>query len=414
MKITLLTYGSRGDVEPFVALGEGLIERGHHVHLAAPQPFEQLAISRGITFTGLPGDPGEAVQRLVDDAGRNWVKMMTTLGKFVLPLAKDVFTNAQQATVGSDLVIHSFLLTGAGYEIAKKQGIPDLSAQFFPVFSSTGGFPSLTAPELPLGKFYNRSTHRITNAILKFGMKATYRWVQRKNPELPDLTGWAFDGDVETRTPILYAISPQVVSPPDEWSATAYMTGYWSLKSSVKYEPSPELLTFLDSGTPPVAICFGSTISKDSAKIARIARDAISESGTRGILVGKGLYSEKSPPNILWQDFVPYEWLFPRVAVVAHHGGAGTTGVALKAGVPNIVIPFASDQPFWGRRVHQLGASPKPIFARRLTVKKLAAAINIALGDERMKENVRTLGDKLREEDGVARATEIIEGMSKD
>jgi sterol 3beta-glucosyltransferase len=414
MKITLLTYGSRGDVEPFVALGEGLIERGHHVHLAAPQAFEELATSHGITFTGLPGDPGEAVKKLVDDAGKNWLRMMTTLGKFVLPLAKEVFTNAQQAAGGSDLVIHSFLLTGAGYEIAKRQGVPNLSVQFFPVFSSTGNFPSLTAPELPLGRFYNHSTHKITNAILKFGMKATYRWVQRQNPDLPDLTGWAFDGDAETRTPILYAISPHVVPPPDEMSATAYMTGYWSLKSSVKYEPSPELLGFLEAGAPPVAICFGSTISKNSAKIAKIAHDALMECNVRGILVGKGLHNENLPPNILWQDFVPYEWLFPRVAVIAHHGGAGTTGVALKAGVPNIVIPFASDQPFWGRRIHQLGISPKPIFARKLTVKKLAASINAALSDKAMKENARTLSEKLRHEDGVAHAIEIIEGMSKD
>ena len=109
MKITILTYGSRGDVEPFVALGEGLLRAGHRVHLAAPQIFENLITARGINFTGLPGDPQTVVEGLVDDAGKNWVKMILTLGRFVLPLAKEVFTRAQQASRGADLIIHSFL-----------------------------------------------------------------------------------------------------------------------------------------------------------------------------------------------------------------------------------------------------------------------------------------------------------------
>ena len=145
MHVTVLTYGSRGDVEPFVALGRGFLQAGHSVRLAAPQPFEPFVAARGIDFVGLPGDPNRLVQDLVDEAGKNWWRMTAVMSKFVVPLAVRVSEQARAACEGAEIIVHSFLLTAAGHQAAQELGVPDVSAQFFPVFSSTTEFPGVNA-----------------------------------------------------------------------------------------------------------------------------------------------------------------------------------------------------------------------------------------------------------------------------
>jgi UDP:flavonoid glycosyltransferase YjiC (YdhE family) len=137
MFIVLLTYGSRGDVEPFVALGRGFRQAGHRVRLAAPEPFAPLAHAHGLEWAGLPGDPRRLVQELVDRAGKSWPRMIRAVSRFVLPLAVQVLEQVRAACAGADAIVHPFLLTTAGHEAAKALGVPDFSAQFFPVFAPT-------------------------------------------------------------------------------------------------------------------------------------------------------------------------------------------------------------------------------------------------------------------------------------
>jgi len=139
-----------------------------------------------------------------------------------------------------------------------------------------------------------------------------------------------------------------------------------------------------------------------------LASGALDLCGQRGIIVGKGLNLEDLPSHLLGVDYVPYRWLFPRVRCVVHHGGAGTTGQALWAGVPSVVVPFTSDQPFWGRRVHALGAGPSPIPAKKLSVRTLVEAIDTVMGNHEMQSRARELGECIRSEDGVSTAVEII------
>ncbi len=116
--------------------------------------------------------------------------------------------------------------------------------------------------------------------------------------------------------------------------------------------------------------------------------------------------------GVIWQEeYIPYDWLFEHCAAVIHHGVAGTTGKALRAGIPNIILPFTSDQPFWGRRVHQLGAGPKPLAPNRLTSSRLARAINTVLNDKTMKNKAKQIGSGLQNEDGVDRAIRRINGI---
>jgi sterol 3beta-glucosyltransferase len=121
------------------------------------------------------------------------------------------------------------------------------------------------------------------------------------------------------------------------------------------------------------------------------------------------LETEKLPENVFKVENAPYTWLFPRMAAVVHHGGAGTTGAGLQAGKPTVICPFVADQPFWGQRVAALGAGPPPIPQRKLTVDNLASAIRQAVTDARMQKRAADLGEKIRAEDGAGRAASLIE-----
>ncbi len=188
------------------------------------------------------------------------------------------------------------------------------------------------------------------------------------------------------------------------------MTGYWFLDSPANWQPPQELVDFLKAGSPPVYIGFGSMSDSNPEALTKLVLDALAESGQRGVLIkGWGALSNADLPDHVFQiDSVPHDWLFPQMAAVVHHGGAGTTSAGLRAGVPSIIIPFAVDQPFWGQRVANLGVGTQPILRQELTAEKLTAAIKIATSDEAMKEKARILGQKISAENGVKQAVEII------
>ena len=193
---------------------------------------------------------------------------------------------------------------------------------------------------------------------------------------------WPFAADEgRLTTPLLLACSPTVIPRPDDWSAPhIHIPGYFFLDAQDTYHPPAALADFLAAGKPPICVTFGSMIHRDAERIYRIVLDAISRTGNRGlILAGWGSLQESSlSENTFVVESVPHDWLFPRCKAVIHHGGAGTTGAGLRAGIPNLVVSFAADQPFWGARVHAIGAGPKPIPVKKLTTDKLIAAIGEA------------------------------------
>lgn len=411
MKITLLTYGSQGDVQPFVELGKGLAATGHQVTLAAPRNYERLLMGAQITFVAFPGDPRIMVQDLVNQAGSSWWRMIRAMSSFVLPLGVEVSQIARQACLDAELIIHSFLLTNTGYEIARENGIPDISVQTFPVFTSTGAFPAPAAPDLPLGSLYRRLTHEFVTQTFWQGSRLIYHWLRKENSQLPPLTNWPFDRRNDRQTPILYAFSPSVIPRPGDWRENAHITGYMFPADNNNWVPDPQLADFIENGPPPIAVAFGSTSTAKLDRLLRKIVEALDISNQRGIIVGKKPAGLECA-GIFWQaEYIPYDWLFKRSAGVIHHGGAGTTGEALRAGVPNIILPFTSDQPFWGRQVCKLGAGPKPIPAKQMLTADLARSISLVISDQEIKANAKHIGKLLRGEDGVQEAVRIIHDL---
>jgi sterol 3beta-glucosyltransferase len=189
------------------------------------------------------------------------------------------------------------------------------------------------------------------------------------------------------------------------------VTGYWFLNEADNWQPPPDLLDFLEAGPLPVFVGFGSMSGRDPARTARLVLQALTESGQRGLLTTGwgGLQAERLLENVFNIEAAPYDWLFPRVATVVHHGGAGKTATGLQAGKPTVICPFVADQPFWGQRMAALGAGPQPIPQRKLTADNLASAIQRTVTDAGMQRRAAELGQKIRAEDGIGRAVCSIE-----
>ncbi len=410
MRILLMTYGTRGDVEPFVALAQGFVKAGHTARLAAPDLYAPLAAGTGVEYIPLPGDPGKLAAAMVREAGNNPLRMIGVMTRFVFPLAANVFGRLREIAPGSDAVVHSFLFTHAGYELAKALGVPDFSAQMFPMFAPTADFAAPGFPDAPLPGIYRKLTHILFNNIFRHGGGMLYGLVRRSHPEFPPLTGWPFSPKAGRITPLLFGFSEHVIPRPADWPAWAHITGYWQMEEPREQDIPAEVRRFLDSGPAPVFVGVGSAAPRDMRRLGGIAREALRLSGQRGILSIGGLdpMPEIDRRNILPVGSVSFRWLFPKMGCVVHHGGAGTTGVGLRAGVPNIAIPFTADQPFWAARVRALGAGPEPIPPRKLTAERLADAIDQARNDGAMRARCRALGKQIDAEDGVDRAVKRI------
>ena len=226
---------------------------------------------------------------------------------------------------------------------------------------------------------------------------------------------WPSDRPGIAEGPVLYGFSPEVLPRSPAWGDDIEITGYWFADEPDGWTPPPALEAFLAQGSKPVCIGFGSMSQRDPEGTTRLVLDAIARSRQRAILIAGwgGLKANELPENVFQVDSLPHSWLYPRMAAVVHHGGAGTTSAGLRAGVPAIVVPFHGDQPFWGKRVQELGAGPQPIPRNRLSAERLANAIDIAVNDQRMAQNAAELGKKIRAENGVARAIEGIERIAK-
>lgn len=267
LDITLLTYGSRGDVEPFLALADGLTAAGHRVTLAAPERLRFLLDNNQVQYQGLPGDPGQLARAFREHAGANLLKIFGAMTRHVLPIAAKVFKKAQTSSRGADVILHSFLMTDGGHTLARRQGAVDISAQFFPVFQPTGQFPAPLFPDLPVGDGYRRLTHHLSTFAFRYGGRLMYRFLRREHPELPPLAKWPFRKQTEETIPKFFAFSEHVIPRPPDWPSHAVITGYWHRTRPEKWTPHQKLASFLATNDRPVFISLGSMMPQAGEEV---------------------------------------------------------------------------------------------------------------------------------------------------
>lgn len=414
MHITILTLGSRGDIQPYLPLGLGLQRAGFKVRVATFNAFREFVLSQGLDFAPIHGDARSTMNSQAGQAwlrsGRNFVAATreirrTFLGEDLMP----AFNDGLEACRDSDAIIYSFMGASA-YHVAEKLKLPSIFTLLQP-FTRSRLTPSMVSPALPLGGGYNLMTHKIGELLIWNAARPMINRWRRESLGLPEMS-WRgpFDHIYEHKLPYLYGFSPSVVPRPGDWPAWHHISGYWFLDRDPSWSPPEALLRFLDAGPKPVSIGFGSMTGRDTAKQLEIAVNALQQTNLRGVLLGgwADVGSLDLPDTVFKIDAVPHDWLFPRMAAVVHHGGAGTTAAGLRAGVPSILVPFFGDQPYWGRRIHALGVGPRPIQRKSLTIPKLVEGLSSAVGDETIQQNAAVLGEQIQSEDGVQSAVKFI------
>jgi sterol 3beta-glucosyltransferase len=419
MKLLILTSGSRGDVQPFIALGQGLQAAGHRVTLCTHASFEAMIREHGLEYAFLNDD----LLRLADtELGRGaleaaggplgLIKTMAELSRQIGPAQRRMLDEELAAAQGMDAIIYHPKAMG-GLHIAEKLGVPGFLAVVAPGIIPTGAFPQFMLPTLPLGAAYNRLTYAFFDQMTAASLGVVNRW-RREVLKLPPglRSPSALRRTDGQPVPALLGYSPLVVPRPTDWPETIAVTGFWFLNQPADWSPPADLAAFLEAGPPPVYIGFGSMAGRSPERLMRVALEAVAAAGCRAVLAtgwgGLKAAGIAVPPSVHVLAAAPHDWLFPRMAALVHHGGAGTVAAGLRAGKPAVMVPFFGDQPFWGRRLAALGVGPAPIPHKQLTGPRLAQALRAVTGDVALRQRAAALGAALRAEDGVGQAVAFI------
>lgn len=406
-RILILTAGSQGDVQPYVAVGIGLKQAGFEVTLATDSSFSSFVNSHALDFAPIRTPFAQLAQT---DAGKAALAGKKSFSlKQIMPMLRQMMDDAweiAQQFKPDAIIYHPKTL--AGYHIAEKLNIPGFLAMALPGYSPTSAFFNPMFGGGDRGGLLNQLSYTLffKVALLPYrGMINT--WRKEKLHLQPFQTDLSLQGRA---IPKLYGYSPHVLSIPEDWDHSSFVTGYWFLNSAADWEPPPELETFLTQGAAPIYIGFGSMVTEDSRRVTALVLEAVKQSGQRAILATGwgGLSASEIPNTVHILQSVPHDWLFPRCVAVVHHGGAGTTGAGLRAGKPTVICPFIGDQPFWGKCVYDLGVGSRPIPQKQLTANKLGQAIREVATDSKMWLRAEDLGVKIRSENGVMQVVDII------
>jgi sterol 3beta-glucosyltransferase len=414
MKVTVFAAGSRGDIQPCVILSRGLQQAGYRVCLAAPQDFASFIQEHNVSFYPLRGDVQQIMasdtgRKFMETGGANPIKSIRAVRKMIRPIIMKMAEDAYAACRDADAIICLGVFGAFGKSIAEALNIPILNIEPTPLLP-TRAFP---APSWPLQKDLGGLHNYFSGMAM---LQVIWLWYRpfvnefRAGLGLSAFSAASFARALRS-TPMLSAYSPTIIPHPIDWPDRVHVTGYLFPDTQTDWQPSNELKAFLESGDPPVYIGFGSMSGRKPEELARLTIEAIARSGQRGLLLTGwgGLCADLVPDNVFVVESAPHSWLFPRMAAVVHHGGAGTTGEGVRAGVPNVIVPFVFDQYFWGARIKALGLGPDPIPQKKLCADRLAHAIKIAVTDSGMKQRAATYGMAIRAENGTDNAVKIIQ-----
>ncbi|KAF4784676.1 glycosyltransferase family 28 domain-containing protein [Colletotrichum scovillei] len=443
LNVVIQIVGSRGDVQPFVALGKVLKDTyGHRVRIATHATFQKFVEENGLEFFCIGGDPAELMAFMVKNPGlmpgfdtlksgevskrrrgiqdillgcwRSCIEAGNGLGPPPKPHAKDQPLDEHYGIPGDPtqkpFVADAIIANPPSFahiHIAEKMGIP-LHLMFTMPWTPTRAFPH------PLANIQSTNTDTVMTNYVSYALVEMMTWqglgdvINRFRDKALDLEPmsliWAPGVLTRLRIPYTYCWSPALIPKPNDWGREIDISGFYFLNLASAFTPEPDLAAFLAAGPPPVYIGFGSIVVDDPNALTRMIFDAVHQTGVRALVSkgwgGLGAEDVGLPEGVFMLGNVPHDWLFKHVSAVCHHGGAGTTAAGIQAGKPTIIVPFFGDQPFWGAMVSRAGAGPDPIPYKDLTGDKLAEAIKFAIKPE-TQARAQELGHKIREEKGT-------------
>lgn len=412
LKIVMLVVGTRGDVQPFLAVAKRLQEFGHYVRLATHSNFCTFVKSAGVDFYPLGGDPRVLAGYMARNKGfipagpgelSVQRKQLKAIIESLLPacIEPDIETGvpfrAQAIIANPPAYGHA--------HVAEALGIP-LHIFFTMPWTPTYEFSHPLA-RVPRSAGYWLS-YIVVDLLIWWGIRGYINDFRKKKLKLSPIAYFStYHGSI-SHLPTGYMWSPHVVSKPKDWGSLVDVVGYCFLNLGSRYQPQEEFVQWIQKGDKPIYIGFGSMPLEDPKKTTDIILKALKDTGQRGVIDrgwgGLGILPEV-PDYVFLLEECPHDWLFPRCSAVVHHGGAGTTATGLKAGCPTTIVPFFGDQFFWGDRIHQRGLGPAPIPISQLSVETLTDAIRFMLQPE-VKSQAMELAKLIENEDGVAAAVD--------
>lgn len=416
MRIVIVAVGSWGDVRPNVLLGSALQNAGHEVLLIATEPFRQWVQERGLGFAGVHLDL-QGPMAAVMDIDANFLGTLQGLwnaAKAMRPAVVQVGKEIAALVRERDtLLMNELCLDWLNGVVAKHRARlictnmqPQVPTSQFPAM----GMPSLPA-WMPLRSTYHQLSYGLLRRMNWLSQGSLGNRLRTEHLALPK-QAWARHQAMLDATPSLVLVSRHVLSPPADWPPQHHVTGY--LFDEERGWRAPQaLLDFLAAGEKPICIGFGSMAVRKPEAMMCLLLEAVRRTGTRAVVLSDwaGIGALALPKEVLLLNYAPHSWLFPRMAAVIHHGGAGTTAAGLRAGVPSVIVPFFMDQPFWARRVYELGVGTKPIPLRALSADRLAGAIQEATTNRVMQDKAAGLGKKIAVEDGIGQAMKAVTGI---
>ncbi|PIA36152.1 hypothetical protein AQUCO_03400218v1 [Aquilegia coerulea] len=410
LQIVILIVGTRGDVQPFVAIGKRLQDYGHRVRLATHGNFKEFVLTAGLEFYPLGGDPKVLAEYMVKNkgflpSGPSEIpiqrKQMKDIIFSLLPACKDPDLDSGIAFKAEAIIANPPAYGHA--HVAEALKVP-LHVFFTMPWTPTSEFPHpLSRVKQPAGY---RLSYQIVDSMIWLGIRDMINDFRKKKLKLRPVTYLSGAQGSSSDVPYGYIWSPHLVPKPKDWGPKIDVVGFCFLDLASNYVPPEPLVKWLEAGKKPIYIGFGSLPVQDPQKMTQVIVEALEITGQRGIInKGWGGLGDLAEPKdfVYLLDNCPHDWLFLQCTAVVHHGGAGTTAAGLKAACPTTIVPFFGDQPFWGERVHARGVGPAPIAVDQFSLQKLVDAINFML-DPKVKECAIDLAKAMESEDGVTGA----------
>jgi UDP:flavonoid glycosyltransferase YjiC (YdhE family) len=420
MRITIVAVGTRGDVQPLLALGIGLRRAGHAVRFATEESYRGRVVAADLDYHPMSGESESFSAARAASLFRDTIEKPVTRYKrfwkmFVGPTADQHLRESLAPCDGADVVLCQPWF-GIGPSLQEALGVPVIVTGVFPVPALPTAdfpFPLNSGARADLDGRENLRSWRRAVPVLRVGHDVLQSW-RRDVLGLPVLTFQEHLRRTQAM-PHLLGYSPTILPKASEWGANVHVTGNWFLDAEQDYRPPNALRDFLAAGEPPVVIGFGSHVGRNPAKMTALVTNALARSGQRGVIVSGwgGLEGAGGVSDVHFVKQVPYDWLLPRAKALVHHGGAGTTAIAFATGTPQITVPFGWDQAFWGYRCAALGVGLGPFFPRGLTPEGLVSAIAAVSTDQGFAARAEGIASSVRRECGVEIAIAAIESIAR-
>ena len=424
MRFLVLASGAYGDVLPFIALAEKLNRSGHEVTLCVPPKFKQYAHEYGISYIPLEFDYDERVKHQAMSfrsdcsgffqAARSRMLNIQSMAKTLATYHDSVASWHARCRNDIDMVVYHYPLI-CGDEIAERLGSTGVPVCLQPFWVSTKSFVSASFP-FRLSRVFNRASYLYGELYWILLHAYASRWRTRR---LGTRSQRGFRrllrGSGQRSAAILQAFSSHVLPAPASYPFGVHTTGFWFLPPSRSWKPPESLLRFLESGSEPIFVGFGTWADVSPPETAKICVEAARIAGVRMLLVGGDSVGKTDAQSDVYHlNEAPFDWLFPRMAAIVHHGGIGTSSRALAAGKPQVICPFGLEHEFFAQRMVSLGVAVPPLPHRQLTAEDLAATIREAVTNEEIASYAKKVRDEVSALDGTHEARKILESLREE